>query len=376
MRRCGSDDNPVVMQKKRKRNTAHLIGDPSPDASASFNQQGFWENLLPIISALLPPKEKENPTFISVMSQINHLIDEEKHREKLVQRSTDVEDDQPQVNENIEEDAQKMSEKIGKMSIEEIQKMLEKYDAKLPSSVPVPDGPMKYDWVTEVGRFNSSTISLDIIWSTWGTPRHVLKQWQMQLESKFGRNLTIREINGLNVMLREIYNKKSDSPFLVKKEELKMHSKKHDTCAYKFTCGLSDLMTIKEYLHDDINAKLAARRMGYQHIALLLDKDIFEYGTGEGLCYQRHRPGDSDYVERKDHFVWIPFGKGPLSGETYVSPDQLQEEIEKIGIYGPDGYNILTFNCHDFVRFCLSKLGCPQTILKKNGLVLKKEYLT
>jgi hypothetical protein len=54
----------------------------------------------------------------------------------------------------------------------------------------------------------------------------------------------------------------------------------------------------------------------------------------------------------------------------------LQEEIEKIEIYGPDGYNILTFNCHDFVSFCLSKLGCPQTILNKNGLVLKKEYLT
>ena len=96
--------------------------------------------------------------------------------------------------------------------------MLEKYDVILPSSIPVPDGPMKYDWVTEVGRFNSSTISLDIIWSTWGTPRHILKQWKMQLELKFGRNLTIREINGLNVMLREIYNKKSDSPLLVKQE--------------------------------------------------------------------------------------------------------------------------------------------------------------
>ena len=158
----------------------------------------------------------------------------------------------------------------------------------------------------------------------------------------------------------------------MKQEELQMNSKKSDTCAYKFTCGLSDLMTIKEYLNDDVDAKLAARRMGYQHIALLLDQDIFEYGTGEGLCYQRHRPGDSDYVERKEHFVWNAFGRG----ETYISPAQLQEEIEKIGIYGPDGYNILTFNCHDFVRFCLSKLGCPQTILTKNGLDLKKEFLT
>ncbi len=186
MRRCVYDDNPVPDAKKKEKDNTQGIGDPSRDASASFNQQGFWENLLPIISALLPPNEKENPIFVSVMSQINYLIDEEKHKEKPVQKSTDAEDDQPQVNENIEEDAQKISERIGKMSIEEIQKILEKYDAIIPSSVPVPDSPMKYDWVTEVGKFNSSTISLDIIWSTWGTPRHILKQWQMQLESKFG----------------------------------------------------------------------------------------------------------------------------------------------------------------------------------------------
>ena len=116
--------------------------------------------------------------------------------------------------------------------------------------------------------------------------------------------------------------------------------------------------------------------MGYQRIALLVDQDIFDYGRGKGFCYQRHRPGDPDYVERKEHFVWNPFTKEPLSGETYVCPDRLQKEIEKIGIYGPDVYNILTFNCHVFVRFCLSKLDCPQTILTKNGLVLKKEYLT
>ena len=83
----------------------------------------------------------------------------------------------------------------------------------------------------------------------------------MQLELKFGRNLSIREINGLNVILREIYNKKSDSPLLVKQEELKMDSKTRDTCSYKFTCGLSDLMAIKDYLHDDVDDKLAARSM-------------------------------------------------------------------------------------------------------------------
>jgi hypothetical protein len=83
----------------------------------------------------------------------------------------------------------------------------------------------------------------------------------MQLELKFGRNLSIREINGLNVMLREIYNKKSDSSLLVKQEELKMDSKTRDTCAYKFTCDLSDLMAIKDFLHDDVDDKLVARSM-------------------------------------------------------------------------------------------------------------------
>ena len=93
-------------------------------------------------------KDKSNEflsKYFSIMSQINHLIDEEKHKKKRVQRRTDLKDDQPQVNENIEEDVQKISERIGKMRIEENKKMHEKYDAILPSSIPVPDGPMKYD---------------------------------------------------------------------------------------------------------------------------------------------------------------------------------------------------------------------------------------
>ena len=41
MRSCGCDDNPVPDTKKEEKDNAQGIGDPSPDASASFNQQGF-----------------------------------------------------------------------------------------------------------------------------------------------------------------------------------------------------------------------------------------------------------------------------------------------------------------------------------------------
>lgn len=98
---------------------------------------------------------------------------------------------------------------------------------------------------------------------------------------------------------------------------------------------------------------------GYNHACLLLDRDLFEYGANEPKSYQRHKN-----VGRDTSFDWNLLGTA-LNGTTRISPDQLETAIKNNGSWGVGNYNALSHNCHDFVKFCLDRIGCPSSMLTK-----------
>lgn len=60
-----------------------------------------------------------------------------------------------------------------------------------------------------------------------------------------------------------------------------------------------------------------------------------------------------------------------LHGQTNVSPDELDSEILKCKKWESGRYSLLFHNCHDFVQFCLKKLGCPKSMTQKIGPLLQ-----
>lgn len=99
------------------------------------------------------------------------------------------------------------------------------------------------------------------------------------------------------------------------------------------------------------------------HVCLLINEDIFEYGLKEqeGQKYCRRRE-----VGRENKYDWDHYGNN-LNGTTYVSPDDLEKAIINSGEWGPYKYHVSHHNCHDFVVFCLRKLGCPDSMIIKHG---------
>ena len=106
---------------------------------------------------------------------------------------------------------------------------------------------------------------------------------------------------------------------------------------------------------------------GYNHACLLLNRDLFEYGCNKEKSYDRHKD-----VGRDNSFDWNELGEA-LNGTTHISPDQLEQAIKNNGGWGAKTYNVLSHNCHDFVKFCLDRIGCPESMIKKVGPCYKKQ---
>jgi hypothetical protein len=110
---------------------------------------------------------------------------------------------------------------------------------------------------------------------------------------------------------------------------------------------------------------------GYNHSCLLINKDLFEYGANSDnnkeKTYERHKD-----VGRDSSFNWDEVG-GALNGTTHVSPDELEKAIKNDGHWAPGKYKLLSHNCHDFVKFCLDRLGCPESMIKKIGPCYKSQ---
>ena len=79
---------------------------------------------------------------------------------------------------------------------------------------------------------------------------------------------------------------------------------------------------------------------------------------------------DIKMFRRDDSYDWNYLGTA-LNGTTKISPDQLETTIKNNGTWGPGYYYAIWFdfsshNCHDFVRFCLDRIGCPASMITKN----------
>jgi len=108
------------------------------------------------------------------------------------------------------------------------------------------------------------------------------------------------------------------------------------------------------------------------HACILVDNDIFEYGVvPEGKdkkinkTYIRNRNVGQDPA-----YNWDFLGER-LHGQTNVSPDELESEILKCKKWESGRYSLLFHNCHDFVQFCLLKLGCSKSMTQKFGILLQ-----
>lgn len=130
--------------------------------------------------------------------------------------------------------------------------------------------------------------------------------------------------------------------------------------------------------NNDIIPKTYGFRVGTRnlpigtHACILVDNDIFEYGVvpeGENKkinkTYLRNRNVGQDPA-----YNWEFLGER-LHGQTHVSPDELESEILKYKKWESGRYNLLFHNCHDFVKFCLEKLGCDKSMTQKIGPLLQ-----
>lgn len=111
----------------------------------------------------------------------------------------------------------------------------------------------------------------------------------------------------------------------------------------------------------------------FNHACFLINKDLFEYGTGDNQNYIRRKN-----VGRDPSFNWDELGEA-LNGTTKVSPDELEKKIMnsnqwygKLNKKGND-YKALEHNCHDFVQFCLGAVGCHAKMIKKGLFVYRKQ---
>ena len=137
------------------------------------------------------------------------------------------------------------------------------------------------------------------------------------------------------------------------------------------------------------------------HAAFLIGTDLFEYGTDKNamlasslkytgtavsIAAGKTIPGkvvstilsepmvdwtfhEEGYLRRKGvgrdkDFDWNEVGEA-LNGTTYVTPDELEKKIKDSKLWNNGKYDIFSHNCHDFVKFCLLAVGCPESMCKK-----------
>lgn len=90
------------------------------------------------------------------------------------------------------------------------------------------------------------------------------------------------------------------------------------------------------------------------HACLLLNTDVFEF---DQKGWHRRKDVGRDYItEEKHKFDWDILGS-KVNGTTKVSPDQLEEIIKSESKWEIGTYNVLKHNCHQFVMYCLDKIG-------------------
>ena len=95
------------------------------------------------------------------------------------------------------------------------------------------------------------------------------------------------------------------------------------------------------------------RHLGICHFAILLNKDLFEYGPN-GWARHKNVGRHENY-----HWEWDDDLDGTFFGKTFVSPDKLEEKIkndEKHTFY-PDDYVVGFWDCRKFVEYCIYRLG-------------------
>lgn len=101
------------------------------------------------------------------------------------------------------------------------------------------------------------------------------------------------------------------------------------------------------------SGNFAYNTSGACHVCFLLDNDLFEYGCPEF---------EKNYVRRRNvgktrNFDWNKYSD--RTGNTFATPDELEDAIISSGKWSGDQYNFMNFypepshNCHDFVSFCL-----------------------
>ena len=160
---------------------------------------------------------------------------------------------------------------------------------------------------------------------------------------------------------------------------------------YKFRVGVKPLAGIKKLAEYDVT-----------HAAFLIWTDLFEYRTDKkamiasALKYvwktvslsggKFSGPGKTvsillnesniDWIfseegykrrvgaGRDNQFDWDEVGEA-LNGTTYVTPAELERKIKESHLWNNGKYDIFFHNCHDFVKFCLQAVGCPESMCKK-----------
>ena len=159
---------------------------------------------------------------------------------------------------------------------------------------------------------------------------------------------------------------------------------------YKFRVGVRPLAGSEKLKKHDIT-----------HAAFLIGTDLFEYGTDKNamiasslkytgktvsLAAGKTIPGkvvstalseitidwifkEEGYmrragVGRDPQFDWNEVGEA-LNGTTRVTPDELEKKLKESNLWNNGKYDIFSHNCHDFVKFCLLAVGCPESMCKK-----------
>ena len=159
---------------------------------------------------------------------------------------------------------------------------------------------------------------------------------------------------------------------------------------YKFRVGVRPLAGQEKLKEYDVT-----------HAAFLIGTDLFEYGTdknamiasalkytgkivqtkgnksnvGKAVSIILSEPSidwifsEEGFLRRRGagrdpQFDWDEEGEA-LNGTTKVTPDQLEKKIMDSKQWNNGKYDIFFHNCHDFVRFCLLTVGCPESMCKK-----------
>ena len=95
------------------------------------------------------------------------------------------------------------------------------------------------------------------------------------------------------------------------------------------------------------------RALKITHFALLLNKDLFEFGP---KGWRRRK--DVGRLENYD-WEWDECFDGTFFGRTFVSPDDLEEKINsdtKHTFKGED-YVVGFWDCRKFVEYCIYRIG-------------------